>query len=40
MFGFKNRKRYNGAVDERFSIGHGIDTSNRETFPGVLASLR
>lgn len=39
MFGFRNRKQYNGSVDEKLTNGYGIATRDNPKFPGVLAYL-
>ena len=39
MFGFRNRKQYNGSVDEKLTSGYGIATRDNPKFPGVLAYL-
>ena len=40
MFGFRNRKQYNGSVDVKLIEGYGIDTRDNPKFPGVLAYLK
>lgn len=40
MFGFRNRKQYNGTVDAKINDGYGIATKDNAKFPGVLAYLR
>lgn len=39
MFGFGNRKRYNGAVDEKLNHEYQIATRNNQNFPGIHAYL-
>lgn len=39
MFGFRNRKQYNGTVDEKLTSAYGIATRDNPRFPGVLAYL-
>ncbi len=39
MFGLRNRKRYNGAVDERLSSEYAIVTRDNPKFPGMLKYL-
>jgi len=38
MFGFRNRKQYNGSVDEKLSNGDGIATRDNPKFPGALGA--
>jgi hypothetical protein len=40
VFGFRNRKRYNGDVDTKLIEGYGIATRDNPKFPGVLAYLK
>ena len=40
MFGFRNRKQYNGSVDVKLTDGYGIATRDNPKFPGVLAFLK
>jgi hypothetical protein len=40
MFGFRDRKRYNGSVDVKLNEGYGIVTRDNPKFPGVLAFLK
>ena len=40
MFGFRNRKQYNGNVDVKLIDGYGIATRDNPKFPGVLAYLK
>ncbi|MFZ1642560.1 MAG: hypothetical protein WAV07_14245 [Candidatus Contendobacter sp.] len=40
MFGFKNRKQYNGTVDTKLNDDYGIATRDNPKFPGVLAYLK
>ena len=40
MFGFRNRKQYNGSVDVKLIEGYGIATRDNPKFPGVLAYLK
>lgn len=40
MFGFRNRKEYNGTVDLKLVNGYGIATRDNPKFPGVLAYLK
>lgn len=41
MFGlFKNRKKYNGAVDTKLNNEYQIQTRDNEYFPGMLAYLK
>lgn len=39
MFGFGNRKKYNGAVDLKVRNGYGIVTSDNPKFGGPLSYL-
>lgn len=39
MFGFRNRKRYNGTVDTKLNNEYGIATRGNSNFPGALAYL-
>lgn len=39
MFGFGNRKRYNGAVDVKLNNEYRIPTRDNPSFPGTLAYL-
>jgi hypothetical protein len=39
MFGFRNRKKYNGAVDTKLTDGYGIQTRENPKFPGMLAYM-
>ena len=36
MFGFRNRKQYNGSVDVKLIEGYEIATRDNPKFPGVL----
>jgi hypothetical protein len=40
VFGFGNRKEYNGAVDLKLADGYGIATRDNPKFPGILAYLK
>ena len=40
MFGFRNRKQYNGSVDVKLIEDYGIATRDNQKFPGVLAYLK
>lgn len=39
MFGFGNRKKYNGAVDSKLNNEYQIATRDNPNFPGMLAYL-
>ena len=39
MFGFRNRKKYNGSVDIKLNNEYQIPTSDNPGFPGTLAYL-
>ncbi len=39
MFGFGNRKKYNGAVDVKLNNEYQIPTRDNPSFPGMLAYL-
>lgn len=39
MFGFRNRKKYNGSVDEKLTNSYLIATRDNQKFPGVLRYL-
>lgn len=39
MFGFRNRKKYNGVVDTKLNNEYQIRTNDNPHFPGVLAYL-
>jgi hypothetical protein len=39
MFGFRNRKRFNGKVDEKLNKEYRISTQQNPKFPGVIAYL-
>lgn len=39
MFGFGERKKYNGVVDTKLNNEYQIQTSGNSNFPGVLAYL-
>ena len=39
MFGFGNRKKYNGIVDTKLNNEYRIATRNNPSFPGMLAYL-
>ena len=39
MFGFRNRKKYNGTVDTKLNNEYGIKTQGNSNFPGALAYL-
>ena len=40
MFGFRNRRQYNGTVDMKLKDGYGIPTKDNPNFPGLLAYLK
>ena len=40
MFGFRNRKQYNGTIDVKLNEGYGIATRDNPKFPGVLAYVK
>ena len=39
MFGFRNRKKYNGSVDTKLNNEYGIQTQGNSNFPGAIAYL-
>ncbi len=39
MFGFRNRKKYNGAVDTKLNDDYQIATRDNDKFPGILKYL-
>lgn len=39
MFGFRNRKKYNGAVDVKLNNEYQIKTRDNPNFPGILKYL-
>lgn len=39
MFGFRNRKNYNGSVDTKLNNEYGIRTQGNSNFPGAIAYL-
>ena len=39
MFGFRNRKKYNGSVDTKINNEYGIKTRGNSNFPGAIAYL-
>ena len=40
MFGFGNRKKYNGALDTKLNNEYQIATLDNPSFPGMLAYLK
>lgn len=39
MFGFRNRKKYNGTVDTKLNNEYGIKTQGNSNFPGAITYL-
>ena len=39
MFGFRNRKKYNGSVDEKLNSIYKIATRDNPKFPGLIKYL-